>query len=86
MCDYSLKSVKTRPAVVGETLTTVDFGTGTRGFAPLGAPKAADDINTAVCVLPGTELAFAADIEQRCYGMFSQVSRTIPPVTAARGC
>ena len=76
MCDYSLKSVQSRPAVVGETLTTIDFGTGTRGFA------SSDDINTAVCVLPGTELAFAANIEQRCYGMFSQQSRTIPHKTA----
>jgi hypothetical protein len=33
MCDYSLHSVKSRPAKVGDKLTTHDFGTGTRGFA-----------------------------------------------------
>ena len=33
MCDYSLHSVKSRPAKVGDKLTTRDFGTGTRGFA-----------------------------------------------------
>ena len=28
MCDYSLHSVKSRPAKVGDKLTTRDFGTG----------------------------------------------------------
>ena len=52
MCDYSLHSVKSRPAKVGDKLTTRDFGTGTRGFA------ASENANVAVCVLPGTELSF----------------------------
>jgi hypothetical protein len=33
MCDYSLHHVASRPAKVGDKLTTRDFGTGTRGFA-----------------------------------------------------
>ena len=33
MCDYSLHHVASRPAKVGDQLTTRDFGTGTRGFA-----------------------------------------------------
>jgi hypothetical protein len=33
MCDYSLQNVRSRPAKVGDKLTTCDFGTGTRGFA-----------------------------------------------------
>ena len=53
MCDYSLHSVRTRPAQVGEKLVTTDFGTGTRGFA------SPNDLRTAVCLLPGTELAFS---------------------------
>jgi hypothetical protein len=53
MCDYSLHHVRSRAAKVGDTLTTRNFGTGTRGFA------ASEDVTTAVCVLPGTELAFA---------------------------
>jgi hypothetical protein len=53
MCDYSLQTVKSRPAKVGDKLTTRDFGTCTRGFA------AAEDAAVAVCVLPGTELAFS---------------------------
>ncbi len=56
MCDYSLMHVKSRPASVGDKLRTSNFGTGTRGFA------APDDPGTAVCVLPGTELAFGSEI------------------------
>src|SRR6516225_8294674 len=51
MCDYSLHSVRTRSAKVGEKLVTYNFGTGTRGFA------APEDCSVAVCLLPGTELA-----------------------------
>jgi len=57
MCDYSLHTVESRPAKAGETLTTRDFHTGTSGFA------ASEDPNVAVCLRPGTELAFAADVE-----------------------
>ena len=56
MCDYSLLNVRSRPAKVGDKLTTRDFGTCTRGFA------AAEDAGVAVCVLPGTELAFASAV------------------------
>jgi hypothetical protein len=57
MCDYSLHAVASRPAEVGETLVTTTFrGTSTRGFA------SESDRNTAVCLLPGTELAFAEEV------------------------
>ena len=56
MCDYSLQHVRSRPAKVGDKLTTRDFGTCTRGFA------AAEDVGVAVCVLPGTELAFSSPV------------------------
>ena len=56
MCDYSLQYVRSRPAKVGDKLTTRDFGTCTRGFA------AAEDARVAVCVLPGTELAFSSAV------------------------
>jgi hypothetical protein len=56
MCDFSLQSVRSRPAKVGNKLVTRDFGTGTRGFA------ASDDLGMAVCLLPGTELAFAGEV------------------------
>ena len=57
MCDFSLQAVASRPAVVGEKLVTKNFGSGTRGFAP------EDNSDVAVCLLPGTELAFAEEIK-----------------------
>jgi hypothetical protein len=65
MCDYSLHSVKSRPARVGDKLTTHDFKTGTTGFA------AAEDADVAVCIRPGTELSFANTVA--CYprGLFA---------------
>ena len=57
MCDYSLHAVASRPAEVGEELVTTTFrGTSTRGFA------SERDMGVAVCLLPGTELAFADEI------------------------
>src|SRR5262249_11380513 len=64
MCDYSLHSVRTRPAKVGEKLVTYNFGTGTRGFA------APEDCSVAVCVLPGTELAFETPVKYQTTLMF----------------
>jgi hypothetical protein len=53
MCDYSLEYVASRPAVAADRLVTTNFtGTSTRGFAGIG------DLNTAVCLRPGTEIAF----------------------------
>ena len=63
MCDYSLGNVASRPAQVGDKLITRDFGTGTRGFA------APEDNRVAVCVPPGTELAFAAPVESKLAGL-----------------
>ena len=58
MCDYSLHHVMSTPAKVGDVLKTTSFiGSSTRGFS------AAGERDVAVCVLPGTELAFAAEIE-----------------------
>jgi hypothetical protein len=57
MCDYSLEHMKSRPAKVGDKLTTCDFGRVTRGFA------ASEDQDVAVCVLPGTELSFASEVK-----------------------
>ena len=58
MCDYSLHHVASRPALVGDKLTTTEFAKSiTRGFAAVGEPE------VAVCLLPGTELAFEDDIQ-----------------------
>ena len=53
MCDYSLEHVASREAAVADKLVSTSFSnTITRGFA------AADDLITAVCLRPGTEIAF----------------------------
>jgi hypothetical protein len=60
MCDYSLHAVASRPAKVGDKLITTKFeNTQTRGFSPVDEP------NIAVCLLPGTEVAFEADVIRR---------------------
>ncbi len=76
MCDYSLHSVASRPAKVGDKLTTRDFRTGTRGFA------AAEDARVAVCVLPGTELAFAKLVEYGPRGLLGWGRKTFDHRTA----
>jgi hypothetical protein len=58
MCDYSLHNVKTRPAKVGDRLTTQRFNFSTTGFS------APEDKHVAVCVLPGTELSFAHEVRR----------------------
>jgi len=76
MCDYSLQGVASRPAAVGDKLTTRNFGTGTRGFA------AAEDRNVAVCVLPGTEIAFANEVAVESPRFFGQSIKTLKHKTA----
>ena len=63
MCDYSLHFVASRPARVGDKLVSTRFRTSpTRGFAAIG------QADIAVCLLPGTEVAFERDVE--CDGLF----------------
>lgn len=58
MCDYSLHAVENRPAKVGDELVTTEFANSfTRGFCAVGQP------NVAVCLQPGTELAFEQEAE-----------------------
>ena len=58
MCDYSLDLVASRPAKVGDKLVTTKFQNSmTRGFAAIGVP------NVAVCLLPGTEIAFEKEVQ-----------------------
>jgi len=58
MCDYSLHLVASRPAKVGDKLITTVFAKSiTRGFAAIREPE------VAVCLLPGTELAFENDVQ-----------------------
>ena len=58
MCDYSLHTVAARPAKVGDKLVSTRFPNSiTRGFAAIGEP------NVSVCLSPGTELAFEAEVK-----------------------
>ena len=58
MCDYSLHNLASRPARLGDKLVATDFTNSlTRGFAAVG------EADVAVCLLPGTELAFEADVQ-----------------------
>src|SRR5712671_1687575 len=58
MCDYSLHHVATRPAQIEDKLVTTKFSNSiTRGFSAVGEP------DVAVCLLPGTEIAFDENVE-----------------------
>ena len=76
MCDFSLYSLRSRPAQVGDKLVTHNFGTGTRGFA------AVDDFDLAVCLMPGTELAFSSEVAIRPFGLLGWERKTINHRTA----
>ena len=76
MCDFSLHHVKSRPAKVGDKLTTRNFGTGTRGFA------ASEDASIAVCVLPGTELSFSDEVTCQSTGLFTWRKKLVKHKTA----
>ena len=59
MCDYSLHAIRSRAAKVGDDLITTEFpNTCTRGFSAVGEP------DIAVCLLPGTEVAFKQEAER----------------------
>ena len=79
MCDYSLYKVRSRPAKVGDELVTgVFYGTNTHGFSAIGDP------NTAVCLKPGTEIAFDQEVSTLDgmklgrVAIFRQVDKHIP--------
>jgi hypothetical protein len=66
MCDCSLDLVASRPAKVGDKLVTTKFQNSmTRGFAAIEMP------NVAVCLLPGTEIAFEKEVKyERSFALF----------------
>ena len=76
MCDYSLHNVKSRPAKVADKLITRNFGLGTRGFS------APEDPTVAVCVLPGTEIAFSQEPVCAASGFLGWGAKTISHKTA----
>jgi len=76
MCDFSLHSIKSRPAKIGDKLTTRDFGTGTRGFS------ASEDASVAVCLRPGTELSFTGEVTFSATGLLGWWNKVINHKTA----
>jgi hypothetical protein len=70
MCDYSLHLVASRPAKVGDKLISTDFLKSiTRGFTAIGEPE------VAVCLLPGTEIAFDDYVRyDRAFSLFGKAS------------
>src|SRR5215472_16764173 len=66
MCDYSLELVASRPAKTPEEpVTTKSQNSMTRGVAAIGEP------NVAVCLLPGTEIAFEKEVKyERFFALF----------------
>ena len=68
MCDYSLHLVASRPAEVGDKLVATDFARSiTRGFSAAGEPE------VAVCLLPGTEIAFDEEVQyDRAFSLFGR--------------
>jgi hypothetical protein len=58
MCDYSLHAVQSRPAKVADRLVSSRFRNSiTNGLADVSEPR------VAVCLLPGTEVAFDEDVK-----------------------
>jgi hypothetical protein len=68
MCDYSLHLIASRPAEVADRLVATDFPASiTRGFTEIGQP------DIAVCLLPGTEIAFDNTVVyDRAFSMFGK--------------
>jgi hypothetical protein len=79
MCDYSLHEVQSRPARVGDKLVSTQFwNTTTQGFS------AVDEPDVAVCLLPGTEIAFDSDVRRKETGFFLSFFKKEPRVIPHR--
>jgi hypothetical protein len=72
MCDYSMEHIASRAARVGDRLTTTNFfGTLTSGFA------AVDEPGVAVCLQPGTELAFESEVKRKGFWSYKSTGQTM---------
>jgi hypothetical protein len=76
MCDFSLRHVAARAARLGDQLVSTEFERAvTRGFAAVAEP------DIAVCLKPGTELAFLRPVECD-HPLASFPVRTLPATVA----
>ena len=79
MCDYSLHHVASHSAKVGDKLVSTSFtNTITRGFTAVGEP------GVAVCLLPGSELAFEDNVT--CEPAFAALPKRRIGQNVARFC
>jgi hypothetical protein len=76
VCDFSLQAYKSRPAKVADKLVTKNFGSGTTGFCAEG------EEDCAVCVLPGTEIAFVEPPKFGWSSVFGQFKAEVTSQTA----
>ena len=95
MCEYSLHELASRPAKVKDKLITIEFSS-THGFAAVGEHGAKLVIHDsppklAVCLLPGTELAFdegrgdvVADLPQRGDESLGRGGAVIPSIEGSQ--
>jgi hypothetical protein len=68
MCDYSLHAVGPEPQKLENKLITTEFlNTVTRGFSSIEEPK------VAICLLPGTEVAFEDQVEREPTGFLLRI-------------
>ena len=72
MCDYSMEHIASRAARIGDRLTTTNFfGTLTSGFASVDEP------GVAVCLQPGTELAFDTEAKRKGFWSYKSTGQTM---------
>jgi hypothetical protein len=72
MCDYSMEHIASRAARIGDRLTTTNFfGTLTSGFASVDEP------GVAVCLQPGTELAFDTEVKRKGFWSYKSTGQTM---------
>ena len=75
MCDFSLQSVRSRPAKVGDKLVTRDLGAER-------LLRRRESRTRGVCEMPGTELAFAGEVACLPTGLLGWKTKTISHRTA----
>jgi hypothetical protein len=78
MCDFSAAAARRRAAKKDDRLVTRSISVHTRGFTAI------DDSTMAVCLLPGTELAFDKPVQVRMFDAKGLIGapRTLPHTNA----
>jgi hypothetical protein len=67
MCDFSLAALASRPAKVDDKLVVKQATSGSTGFLETATNAEGSDYDVAICVLPGTEIAFDKPITTKAW-------------------